>query len=274
MCPDPDEDQSTISGRFDPCARHRPNAGRELARHLIATCTRDRDLVVETHPTNDSVLAAAGELDRRAVACAPHFPLAQYIASTLRARSTGSARVQALRPCRPDQMPRALADHLGATALVIVAPPLHNGSSGGRPSRPGRGICPACSAAGAVAHERRPLGEALLASWRMLRSGGHLAVITTARHEDGRFIDPAPQIIRQARALGFRYSQHVIAVRVPSSADGELIQGGPGDLAQIRKQCATSLPPAARVHADVCLFTKPDTTQNDARKDGDPKGHA
>ncbi|MFC4912950.1 hypothetical protein [Actinomadura gamaensis] len=273
MCPDPDDEQPTASSRFDPCVRHRPNAGRELARHLIATCTHDGDLVAETHPTNDSVLAAAAELGRRAVACAPHFALAQYVASTLRSRSLGgAARGVALRPCRPDQMTRALADHLGTTALVITAPPPDDGDTALRPSRQGRAACPGCSAS-VTAVRQPPLGEVLLASWRMLRPGGHLAVVTTARHEGGRFIDPAPQIIRQARALGFRYSQHVIAVRVPSSEDGVLVQSSPGDLAQIRDQRATALPPAARVHADVCLFTKPHPTPNDdGRNDREPKG--
>jgi hypothetical protein len=28
-------------------------------------------------------------------------------------------------------------------------------------------------------------------------------------------VDPAPQIMRQARVLGFGYSQHVIVLRVP-----------------------------------------------------------
>ncbi|RMI36995.1 hypothetical protein EBO15_37075 [Actinomadura harenae] len=258
MCPDPDDDQPAIVRRFQPCPRHRPNAGRELARHLISTCTNDGDLVAETHPTNDSVLAACGELGRRGVACVPHFPLAQYIGAGLRERSGEPQSGLAMRPCRPDQMSMALADHLGRAALVIAAPPL-------RPpqKRTGRHLCPGCPTAAATS-KPIPLGSVLLASWRMLRPGGHLAVITTARHEHGQFIDPAPHIIHLAQTLKFRYSQHVIALNVPT-VNGVLVQSDPCGLAQVRDEHADALPPAARVHADVCLFTKPHTAPTENR---------
>ena len=94
-------------------------------------------------------------------------------------------------------------------------------------------------------------------AWRVLRPGGTLAITTTARHQAGRLIDPAPRIIRHAQRLGFRYAQHVIALRVPIEGDALVVQAGPTDLAQLRDTRSTALPPAVGVHAAVSLFKKP-----------------
>ncbi|TYB40813.1 hypothetical protein FXF69_37990 [Actinomadura chibensis] len=106
------------------------------------------------------------------------------------------------------------------------------------------------------------LGLFLAASWKVLRPGGVLAIATTARHHAGRLIDPAPRIIRQAQGLGFRYVQHVIALRVPVDGDALIVQAGPGDLAQLRDPRSRALPPPVSVHADVCLFLKPKNQQH------------
>jgi hypothetical protein len=118
--------------------------------------------------------------------------------------------------------------------------------------------CPVCRADIWMYAGQQP-GGFLLGSWRLLRRGGHLAVITSARQEGGRLLDPAPQIIRQARALGFRYTQHVIALRVPIRGEELVVQAGPSQVAQLRDIRSRALPPAVSVHADVCLLTKPGT---------------
>jgi uncharacterized protein YbaR (Trm112 family) len=232
--------------------------GRELARHLIANCTSEGDLVAEAYTTSEVTLAAAADLGRRAVACVPHAPLARSIGVRLRAavaadRLTGLA----MRPVAPERLASGLADHAGRVQLVIAAPPPHQIGGGDGPA-PGTLACPACQAELPMVSDRQ-LQAFLLASWRVLSRGGHLAVITTARHEEGRLIDPAPVLIRQARMLGFWYCQHVIALRVPVRGDELIVQAGPGEIAQVRDAACRALPPAARVHADVCLFTKPVT---------------
>jgi hypothetical protein len=232
--------------------------GTELARHLITSCTQEGDLVAEVYTTSDATLRTAVQLERDAVACLPHLPLARHIGERLRADlSRDQLSRLALRPCRPDQMHRGLADQQGRTALVVAALPPYGLVTGDEPgSRQSQAGCPACLSSVLSGGELRLEGF-LLAAWRTLRPGGHVAVITTARHEQSRLVDPAPQIIRQARGLGFRYSQHVIAVRVPVLGDVLMVQAGPADLAQLRDVRSRALPPAARVHADVCLFTKP-----------------
>lgn len=238
------------------CVQHRQAIGRELARHLISTCTREGDLVTEGFTTSEATLVAAAKLDRRAMALVPHFPLAQHIGNRLRATLDQQqlARVQ-MRPTRPDQMARGLADHLGHVSLVIAAPPPYE-TGGHNPRRVSDTGCPACRADLWMLSSEQ-LGLFLAAAWRVLAPGGVLAVTTTARHQAGRLIDPAPRIIRHAQGLGFRYVQHVIALRVPIEGDALVVQAGPTDLAQLRDTRSTAVPPTVSVHATVSLFTKP-----------------
>ncbi|WUH98753.1 hypothetical protein OHR68_35430 [Spirillospora sp. NBC_00431] len=201
----------------------------------------------------------------------PHFPLAQHIGTRLRATLTQEqlARVQ-MRSTRPDQMARGLADHLGDVALVVAAPPSYE-TGGNVPRRVGNRGCPACQACRAdlwmLGAEQ--LAWFLAAAWKVLRPGGVLAIITTARHQAGRLIDPAPRIIRQAQRLGFRYAQHIIALRVPIDGDALVVQAGPADLAELRDARSCALPPPVSVHADVCLFTKPQERRD--RQNGDAR---
>ncbi|TDB89964.1 hypothetical protein E1264_06480 [Actinomadura sp. KC216] len=263
-----DPDQTVVATKRL-CLAHRRSVGRELAAHLIDTCTREGDLVAEGFTTSEATLTAAAHLDRRGIALVPHFPLAQHIGTRLRTTLTPAqlARVQ-MRPTRPDQMVRGLADHLDDVALVIAAPPPYE--TGGRsPRRVGDRGCPACRADLWMLSAEQ-LGLFLAAAWKVLRPGGVLAIITTARHQAGRLIDPAPRIIRQAQGLGFRYAQHVIALRVPVDGDALVVQSGPADLAELRDARSGALPPPVSVHADVCLFTKPTTDLRD-RQDGDAR---
>ncbi|GLW67480.1 hypothetical protein Arub01_57230 [Actinomadura rubrobrunea] len=261
LCPDTAYEAGTTTAgqdhqRAELCLRHTRAVGTELARQLISTCTPQDAVVAEAFTSSDATLRAAAELDRRAIACVPHLPLARYIGGRLRADCSPQqlSRI-AMRPCRPDQMHRGLADYAGEVALVIAAPPPY---SLGSPTSAGR--CPGCLSDALTGSELRIDGF-LLAAWRILRRGGHLALITTSRHEKGRLVDPAPQIIRQARTLGFRYSQHVIALRVPVQGDELLVQASPTQVAQLRDTKSRALPPAVSVHADVCLFTKPPATR-------------
>ena len=236
------------------CPAHRPGVGSELARHLITTCTREGDLVAEAFTTGEATLATAARLDRWGVALVPHFPLAQHLRARLRNTLTETQLGRAhMRPCRPDQIARALTDHHGRAALVIADPPPDDVV--GRALQAGERECPACRARIGMRTSEQ-FGLFLAGAWQVLRPGGVLAITTTARHHGGRFVDSGPRIIRQAQSAGFRYAQHVIALRVPIDGDTLAVQAGPANLAQLRDVRSRTLPPAVTVHADVCLFTK------------------
>lgn len=271
LCPDDTTDQPAHDAqpgqgpahrapRTRTCERHLGVISSGLARHLITTATGEGDVIAEPFTTSSATLRAAAELDRRAVACVPHFPLAQHIGAQLRAHLPHEhlERV-AMRPCRADQMHLGLADESGQVALVIAAPPTVGARAAEARAVRARGACPACLS-DVLTDSAFRVGSFLPSAYRVLRPGGHLAVVTTARHHEGRLIDPAPAIIREARKAGFRYSQHIIAVRVPVEGDTLLIQAAPGSLGQLRDIRSRALPPAARVHADVCILTRPGTS--------------
>ncbi|WP_395107479.1 hypothetical protein [Actinomadura sp. SCN-SB] len=248
------------------CREHLNAIGRELARHLISNCTNEGALVVEAFTSSDHTLAMAAGAGRRALACVPYYPLARYIGAQLRATLTEQELAKVgLRPCRPDQMHLGMADHLGQVDLVIAAPPPYE--IGGCVAKEAADRdCPACRA-DLWMLGREHLSGFLSSAWRVLRPGGHLAVITTARYQDdGRLSDPTPQVIRSARAVGLRYSQHVIAVRVPVEGDTLYVQATSESLAQLRDIRSRALPPAARVHADVSIFSKPSRVKGLSRR--------
>ncbi|MBO2454361.1 hypothetical protein J4573_45250 [Actinomadura barringtoniae] len=244
------------TARGELCVQHRATVGRQLARHLISACTREGDVVAEAFTTSEATMLAAVESGRRGLALVPHFPLAQHIGARLRATLPQDLLRRAeMRPCRPDQMARGLADVAGQVGLIVAAPPPYE--VGGRvPKQMGSRGCPACRADLWMLTTEQ-LGAFLVAAWQVLRPGGTLAIITTARHEGARLVDPAPRIVRQASLLGFRYVQHVIALRVPIEGDALVVQAIPTEIAQFRDAHSGVLPPPARVHADVLLLTRP-----------------
>ncbi|MGI5206188.1 hypothetical protein ACQEU6_32030 [Spirillospora sp. CA-108201] len=277
LCPDDTSDRSVQdaqpchgpahrASRTQTCERHLGWISPGLARHLVVTTTGEHDVIAEAFTTNSATLRTAAELDRRAVACVPHFPLAQQIGTQLRASLPHEhLRRVAMRPCRADQMHRGLADHSGKVALVIAAPPTVGNRAAEPKPRRARGACPACLS-DVLTDSALRSASFLSAAYRILRPGGHLAVVTTARHHQGHLIDPAPAIIREARKAGFRYSQHIIAVRVPVEGDTLLVQVSPGSLGQLRDIRSRALPPAARVHADVCLLTRPGNSDRESSR--------
>ncbi|MCC5579228.1 hypothetical protein IMZ11_26730 [Microtetraspora sp. AC03309] len=240
LCADeqPERDQATTG-----CPRRNTLVGIELARHLITACTKPGELIVETHPINAATLACAALQARKAIALVPKVAHAQAIRAQLQkifpAKELTGVR---LRPCSPQQMDAALAKQAGAARLVIYAPPCHSGRQ-----------CPACPESGDSANERPAV---MRGAWQVLGDGGHLAVVTAPHREGEQLYDQAPALIRAARAVGFAYTQHVIALRVPVREGELVVQAAPEGLGHLYDVRRPAPPVTVGVHADVLLFTK------------------
>lgn len=156
------------------------------------------------------------------------------------------------------RLPRLHPDLMGTTSLAVFAPagcPPADGRPDGRIASPGQPTRPATpdreQAVTAVP-------AALDAAWQVLRPGGLLVTVTTSSRRGRVFRDAAGQMVRLARAAGFGYTQHVIALRVPIDHDRLAPSLSSADQTHFRGRRARAgqhqqLP----VHQDVCVFTKP-----------------
>lgn len=226
------------------CPRRVTTINAQLARHLITACTQPGDLVVELYARTETVIAGALDLGRTGTAftsdpeqaaamwdrlCAA-YPPERLAGIRFRIHSPGRAHLAAFEPTR-------------RAALVVAALP------------PGR---PSCSTCPPAPQPKR--SEVLYGAWRALSDGGHLAVVTAPRRApavaDERFCDLMPQLIRQARLIGFAYTQHVVALRAPVRAGELVVQVCPPGLAHLRDARSIAPPSAVSLHADVLIFTK------------------
>ncbi|SEN79155.1 hypothetical protein SAMN05660976_08329 [Nonomuraea pusilla] len=134
-----------------------------------------------------------------------------------------------------------LADLADSAGLVVTEQTC--GQPGRCPGRP-------------TSHEA-PRAYGIAAAARLVKPGGHLAVVT-GLHRQGGVVDPLPEVIVRARSVGLVYLQHIVALRHP--ARGERIEPDPlrHGLAGLQELPACAgLPTSARVHSDVLLFTRP-----------------
>ncbi|WP_285705193.1 hypothetical protein [Microtetraspora sp. NBRC 16547] len=225
------------------CPRRNTLVGIELARHLISACTKPGELIVETHPVNAATLACAVLQGRKAVALVPKVAYAQAIRAQLQEIFPAKDLTGIyLRPSSPRQMDAALAKQAGTAHLVIYAPPCPSGQQ-----------CPACPDNDDHEGERPAV---MRGAWQVLGDGGHLAVVTAPHREGERLRDQAPALIRAARAAGFAYTQHVIALRVPVREGELVVQAAPEGLGHLYDVRRPAPPVTVGVHADVLLFTK------------------
>ncbi|MGW2157514.1 hypothetical protein [Nonomuraea sp. NPDC001699] len=212
-----------------------------LARHLIAACARLGETVVHLGASDHQLISAALTAGCLPVAVFTNTARAGVIWTRLaRTHPAHDLEVTDLRITDlGDEAP--LADLADGAGLVVSEQAC---DQPGR--RPGRSSSPDAVKAHGIA-----------AAARLVKPGGHLAVVT-GLHRADRVVDPLPEIIIQARKTGLVYLQHIIALHHP--ARGEYTEPGhlrPG-LATLQElpSCAGLLA-STRVHSDVLLFTRP-----------------
>ncbi|GAA3118581.1 hypothetical protein GCM10010466_06890 [Planomonospora alba] len=212
-----------------------PVTGR-LARELIKACTRLGDLVIDLQADTPAVVSGALSLGRRVTACTTDLDLAEDIWESVRVFHPVEDLPGAdLRFARPEDTYLDLA-HLRGRAALIVA----------------RHTCRRLIPGGPAT-----LVNAVAEPAALLKAGGHLAVITGLRRQDGRAHDPAPELVRQAREAGLVYLQHIVALRIPARPDAYPAAPTQAVAVATGLTGTPGVPTARRAHCDVLLFAKP-----------------
>jgi hypothetical protein len=102
------------------------------------------------------------------------------------------------------------------------------------------------------------MAAAFAACHAVLRPGGLLVAVTRNLRRHGRFLDLAEATVRVARAAGFVYLQHVVALGC-AVRDGELVvQPSALQLTETRRARASGLSVHLLVHHDVVVLRRED----------------
>ncbi len=212
----------------------------ELARRILAEFSHPGEVILDLACTSGTLLTAAAALRRRAIGITPDDPSAQAAIAHCEQTLDGDRRV-AVEVITADlsRLPQLRPDLNGAADLAVLAVPTL----------------------------QRPPAAALDAARRLLRPGGLLVTVTRGARRAGAFHDTAGEMVRLARASGFGYTQHVIALRAPIDGDHLTPTPTSRDRARVRADLRAGRPRHLAVHQDVCVFvapTRPDAAADDA----------
>lgn len=101
------------------------------------------------------------------------------------------------------------------------------------------------------------MAEVYAACHQVLRPGGLLVTVTKNTRRAGRCFDLAGTTVSLARAAGFNYLQHVVALLGPVRDSRICARPSFWQLVQTRRVRAAGAPAHLVVHEDVCVFAKP-----------------
>ncbi|GGL42626.1 hypothetical protein GCM10014719_49930 [Planomonospora parontospora subsp. antibiotica] len=215
-----------------------------LARELITACTRLGDLVVDLYPADHVLTSSALRLGRHTLTVTTGLTPTQTIGRSLAlTHPAEDLRAAELHITHEESTDRVLAHYRGRAALVVLA----------HTAGPARRL------------DDEPTETSLLKAAELLRSGGHLGVVTGLHREDGHLYDPAPELIRQAQQVGLVYLQHIVALHA-TVRHGQITVPPLARCTASRASGAGAVPVSVRVHSDVLLFTKPITTACDVER--------
>ncbi len=242
----------------------------ELARRIVAEYSTPDALVVDPMAGIGTTLVEAAALGRRTVGIELEerwVALArENLAYTLTPGQRGLARIR-----RGDarRLPALLRELAGTVDLVVVSPPY--ACDAGVIDKPawhsGRRLCDAGTLN--YSGDRANLGHArgrayavamedvYAACFAVLRPGGLLVTVTKNTRRAGRLFDLAGETVSVARAAGFTYLQHVIALLAAIRDGGLRARPSFWQLTQTRRARARGESVHLVVHEDVCVFEKP-----------------
>lgn len=258
------------AGRYLPAStRHPGKMLPALARGIVAEYCAPGDLVLDPMCGTGTTLVEAAALDRRAVGVELEDRWARLAVANCEHILTAAqqARVEVITG-DARRLPDLLADRAGTVDLVVVSPPY--GCDAGVINRPaflaGGRLCDADSLnygdQANLGHARgqaylKAIGGIYAGCAAVLKPGGLLVTVTKNTRRGGRLFDLAGTTVQLARAAGFTYLQHVVALHV-AVRDGDLVaRPSFWQLTATRTARRQGEPAHLVAHEDVAVFRRP-----------------
>lgn len=243
-----------------------------LAARILTEYSAPGELVLDPMAGSGTTLVEAALLGRRVIGVELEPRWADLARANLdHMLGPTERRLAEVRVGDAARLPELLGSQARHVDLVVVSP--QYGCDAGVIDKPGwlarRGLCPTGSLnystdRANVGHARGPAYAAAMARVyagcaAVLRPGGLLVTITKNTRRRGRCFDLAGVTVALARATGFSYLQHVIALQ--AAIRGGELRARPSywQLTQVRHARQRGEPAHLVVHEDVCVFAKPET---------------
>jgi modification methylase len=259
------------AGRYLPASTSHPGKMLPaLAARIVTEYSKPGDLVVDPMCGTGTTLIEAAALGRRAVG----LELEPKWADLARANLAFTLDPQTL-PLADvvvgdaTALPGQLVDLAGKVDLVCTSPPY--GCDAGVIDKPGwlagRRLCPPDSRDYSadptnLGHARGDEYATAMAAvyagcHNLLRPGGLLVTVTKNTRRSGRLLDLAALTVTLARAAGFTYLQHVVALH--AAVRDSVLVGRPSywQLSAVRAARSKGLPVHLVAHEDVIVMLKP-----------------
>jgi len=264
--------QDQRAGRYVPAgAQHPAPMLPELARRIITEYSAPGQHVVDVMAGIGTTVVEAALLDRHALGVEVDPRWAEIARTNLDHALNRKQRARAeIRVGDARALGDVIGDVAGFVDLICLSPhyvchgaafdktapdsrrrsPAASPGYSRNPAKPGRARGRAYEAA---------MAEIYTACFDVLRPGGTLVTVTRNSRRAGHTHDLAGRTVALCRAVGFGYTQHVVAIDA-AIRDGELVAPSPARArAGIRRARQGGEPAHLVVHEDVCVFVKPDT---------------
>lgn len=241
----------------------------ELARRIVAECSRLDDLVVDPLAGTGTSLVEAAALGRRCVGVElePRW-VALTQANLDHILTPEQRRLAEVRQGDAHELPAVLEDLVGRVDLVVTSPPyagdaqtidkpawLAGGSLGDEATRNYSRQPANIARAGGDYYEA--MARVYEGCYRLLRPGGLLVTVTKNTRPQGRLVDLTGITVRLARTAGFAYTQHIVALHAALRDGGLVARPSLWQLSHTRRTRAAGRPAHLVAHEDLGVFTKP-----------------
>jgi len=264
------------AGHYHPdCTAHPGKMLPALAARIVTEYCNPGEVVLDPMCGIGTTLLEAARLGRRAVGVELE-PRWVALATANLDHALGADNKKGVR--RPQlhhgdarALPALLGRLAGRVDLVVTSPPY--GCDAGIIDKPGwlagQRLCPPetrnySTDTANLGHVRgegyaAALAEVYAACHQVLRPGGLLVTVTKNTRRAGRCFDLAGTTVSLARAAGFSYLQHVVALLGPVRDGRICARPSFWQLSQTRRVRAAGQPAHLVVHEDVCVFAKSGT---------------